>query len=102
MVPMDPIGILLSAAGALLLLFMSVGIGLLLRQGERQATKTDEVKGAISALQVSSGVTETRLTTIESRVDDLHKRRNEEQTRVFTLAADAIIELRDANRRKSE
>ena len=99
---MDPIAILLSAAGALLLLFMSVGIGLLLRQGERQSTKTDEVKGAIASLQVSSGVTETRLNNIESRVDDLHKRRNDEQARVFTLAADAIIELRDAQRRTAQ
>ena len=58
----------------LLLLCISAGIGVLIRQASRQSEKTEEVRVTLSRVEAT-------VTSTVSRVDDLHRWRSQMQER---------------------
>ncbi|HEX6025716.1 MAG TPA: hypothetical protein VFZ00_27235 [Solirubrobacter sp.] len=71
----------------LLLLCISAGIGVLIRQASRQSEKTEEVRVTLSRVEAT-------VTSTVSRVDDLHRWRSQVQEREAADLRQTIAELR--------
>lgn len=65
----------------LLLLCISAGIGVLIRQASRQSEKTEQVKDSLAQQSTTLARVEVTVTSTVQRVDDLHRWKNELQER---------------------
>lgn len=78
----------------LLLLCISAGIGVLIRQASRQSEKTEEVKDSLAEQRVTLSRVESTVSATVSRVDDLHRWRSQVQEREAADLRQTIAELR--------
>lgn len=75
---MDPLAIIISSAGALLLLFISGGIGLLIRNSQRQGDKIDGVATALASISATLSAVVTRVDALDRWKDAVQQRENDD------------------------
>ena len=91
----------LSGFGALAMLLIALAISAFRSQrsdSKEILSRLDSVKDAGAEQKGTLGRLEERFTGLEARVDDIHRRKNEEHARLLVIAADAILELRNDRR----
>lgn len=73
---MEPLAIIIAAAGALLLLFMSVGIGALLRNSQRQGDKLGDVATSLASISATLAGVVLRVDALDRWKDSVQEREN--------------------------
>lgn len=78
----------------LLLLLISVGIGVVIKQNAKQSSDTADVKEAVNGVKVEQATLNATVNTVVKRVDDLHSWKNTMQERESAELRRTILEMR--------
>lgn len=83
----------------LALLLLSALIGVVIKQNTRQADKTDTIANAVNKQEVTLARVDATVSSVVSRVDDLHRWKNQQQERE---SADLRRTIDDMRREREE